>query len=89
MERLFCRPYGTNPVINALYPSSKLLGYYQLFPAEQSFATGRISVPLVLSGEMPNIPEYNFPGKNKESISLNLLAVSLLLRRFPGGKFVL
>jgi len=27
---------------------------------EQSFATGRISVPLVLSGETPSIPEYNF-----------------------------
>ena len=27
---------------------------------EQSFATGRISVPLVLSGETPNVPEYDF-----------------------------
>ena len=27
---------------------------------EQSYATGRMSVPLVLSGETPNTPEYNF-----------------------------
>jgi len=43
---------------------------------EQSFATGRISVPLVLSGEKPNIPEYNFLDSKK---SLHL-SVSLCLR---------
>jgi len=30
MKRLFCRPYGTNPGVHALCPSSKLPGYYQL-----------------------------------------------------------
>ena len=36
----------------------------------QSFATGRISVPLVLSAETPNIPGYNFLDneKHKERI---------------------
>jgi hypothetical protein len=30
MKRLFCRPYRTNTGVHALFPSSKLLGYYQL-----------------------------------------------------------
>jgi len=34
MERLFCRSYGTDPSA-ALCPSSKLLGYCQLYLAGQ------------------------------------------------------
>ena len=30
MKRAFCRPYGTDPGVHIISPSSKLLGYYQL-----------------------------------------------------------
>ncbi len=54
---------------------------------EQSFATGRISIPLALSGETPNITEYDFLDNGKVVWNRNQLDFAFLhFLHFPNQK---